>query len=794
MELTLTSGCLQRGKLSTFVMKRVLQFWRSFDTDLVVVSAICLIAIWPFLTIPGLPEGTDAELHIFRLHELSLLVRGGEWYPRWAPDFYHGYGYPIFNFYAPLTYYVGLVVELLPQFDAVAGIKAVFMLAILLAGVGMYGFVRDNWGRQAGFVAAALYVYAPYVQYIDPHARGVAPESFSFGVFAMALWAMDRLRRKQTAVSIITAVLSVTAVILSHNLMALLFFGILFAWVVWQWGCDRFAGERSNVKWLFVALLLGLGVAAFFWLPVILERNTVNLNTLIGEGDNYDFRTHFLSLREMLAFSSRLDWGATEPYFRFNLGVAQWGLGLLGIVMLGVRKTAVSARLLFFAVTLFGLLFLMLPASTFIWESLPFMPFFQFPWRLLGAAAAMLAVLGGVGVSSLVTLLQNRNYQQAAGWLPAAAVGLTLMLALPLSQPAPWEPFGDVHTLRMSLIEQSGRWLGTTSTADYLPVTVDATPKRKREVVQGFFDGVPLDRVNRIAKPEGAEIVGEEVTPLHFRYRVSTPKQFRLRLYLFDFPGWVATVDGAPAETELARPDGFIIVKVPQGEHVVDMQFKNTPARNTAVSITLISLLLTGLAAGYWWRKRPYVSQKAEGLPQGDWRVVGVVGVITAVSLLIIQPAGWLHDNSTGQVVASADVDLYADFGEQIALLGYDVNSLVVTPGDLVAVTLYWKAAQKLDINYQSFVHILRADGSLLTQSDHLNPGEFPTRRWPTDKYVRDQHLLLIPVDTPPGEYTVSAGLWVQAEGWRLPLFDASDEQIGDNITLFMLTVREKSK
>ena len=50
----------------------------------------------------------------FRLAELSYLLRGGEFYPRWAPNFYHGYGYPIFNYYAPLTYYLGSLIELLP--------------------------------------------------------------------------------------------------------------------------------------------------------------------------------------------------------------------------------------------------------------------------------------------------------------------------------------------------------------------------------------------------------------------------------------------------------------------------------------------------------------------------------------------------------------------------------------------------------------------------------------------------------------------------------------------------------
>ncbi|MCZ7667047.1 MAG: hypothetical protein M5U34_07410 [Chloroflexi bacterium] len=56
-------------------------------------------------------------------------------------------------------------------------------------------------------------------------------------------------------------------------------------------------------------------------------------------------------------------------------------------------------------------------------------------------------------------------------------------------------------------------------------------------------------------------------------------------------------------------------------------------------------------------------------------------------------------------------------------------------------------------------------------QSDKINPGDFPTRRWPTDKFVRDVHTFL-PPDFPPGVYTLSTGLWVQSEGWRLPLLD----------------------
>ena len=128
-------------------MNRLKQALQHIDPGYLIVLVICLLAIWPFIDHASLPQETDAELHIFRLAELSFLVRGGELYPRWAPNFYHGYGYPIFNYYAPLTYYVGLLFELLPGVGAVGGVKAVFVLGLLGAGFGMYGFVRNNWGR-----------------------------------------------------------------------------------------------------------------------------------------------------------------------------------------------------------------------------------------------------------------------------------------------------------------------------------------------------------------------------------------------------------------------------------------------------------------------------------------------------------------------------------------------------------------------------------------------------------------------------------------------------------------------
>ena len=143
-----------------------------------IVLALTVLAAWPFLAHPGLPRHTDAELHVFRAAQLGEALRSGAGYVRWAPDLWLGYGYPIFNYYSPLTYYLANLIALV-GLDIVTAVKAVFILGLLGAAAGMYVFVRANWGERAGVVAAAVYVFSPYLLFIDPHMRGDLAEFFA---------------------------------------------------------------------------------------------------------------------------------------------------------------------------------------------------------------------------------------------------------------------------------------------------------------------------------------------------------------------------------------------------------------------------------------------------------------------------------------------------------------------------------------------------------------------------------------------------------------------------------------
>ncbi len=772
--------------------------WRqSFDPGYLVVLVICLLAIWPFISRAGLPAATDAELHVFRLAELSRLVRGGEIYPRWAPNFYYGYGYPIFNYYAPLAYYLALPFELLPGLGPVTAVKVIFILGLLAAGTGLYGFMRDIWGRPAALVAAAAFVYAPYIQFVDPHARGDLAESLSFGLFAWALWALNRLRLRSSAGYWLASIVLTAALILSHNLMALVFFGLLFAWALWQlmFGTTS-TSEGDNIRRerlaifgrLALALVLAAALAAFFWLTVALEQNAVNLSNLVGGGSHFDFRNHFLSLKGLLSPPVLLDWGATAPHFILSLGVIQWAMAGLGLALLLARRVPHRGQAAFFAFSLAVLVFLMSPISEPIWTAVPLLPYLQFPWRLLGPTAAVLGIVAGYGMAGLQASLPGRLARLA----PAVVVALILLLALPATQVPPWPAdFGPTTELRVLEEELAGRWLGTTSTADFVPVTVEVLPRPAPSLVEDFRTGRPLDRVNRATLPSGTTVESTNLSPLHFRYYSHSEKDYLLRLFLFDFPGWRVRVDGRPVEKELGRPEGFLVVPVPAGDHIVDVNFEGTVARLASWLVTL-GAAAASITIGWWLhhsqRSGGSVAEASDRTAGSNSGVLGpVLGVSLAIFLanaLLVQPLGLMHYESKGLNAIPANWDDLINYGQQIALIGYDTPNKPVAAGQDLEVTAYWKALAPLEINYQVFVHMVDDVGQPITQSDKLNPGDFPTKWWPTDRYVLDTHRLKIPEDLRPGRYKLSLGLWVASEGWRLPVLGPDGEVLGDHYIL----------
>jgi len=102
-----------------------------------------------------------------------------------------------------------------------------------------------------------------------------------------------------------------------------------------------------------------------------------------------------------------------------------------------------------------------------------------------------------------------------------------------------------------------------------------------------------------------------------------------------------------------------------------------------------------------------------------------------------------------------------------LRLLGYDLQSTLVEPGDQVDLTLYWKTMRSMDRIYAVFNHLVAPDGTMLAQQDAWPAVEGSyTDQWVPGEIVEDHYAIQIPINAPPGEYV-----------WRVGVYDAETKE-----------------
>ncbi|MBI3977727.1 MAG: hypothetical protein HY331_06035 [Chloroflexi bacterium] len=218
--------------VGTSLVRATVGRWRAFvrrfpmGVDLALLAFLSVPA-WRPLLAPGYLDTHDGLFHLFRLVELDAAIRAGDLYPRLAPNLALGYDYPVFNYYAPLSLYVAELFRLagLGFTDAV---KATLGLSVAAAGWTMYLFARDLLPRTGALLAALAYGYLPYLL-VDVYVRGSLAEAVALALLPLLLRAVHRLAGQPDAGRVATAGLALAALILAHNVTALLFMPVLIA-------------------------------------------------------------------------------------------------------------------------------------------------------------------------------------------------------------------------------------------------------------------------------------------------------------------------------------------------------------------------------------------------------------------------------------------------------------------------------------------------------------------------------------------------------------------------------------
>ena len=660
-------------------------------------------AAWPLLSHTGFLNtrgGGDSPFLLQRLHQLVAALHDGHFPVRWMPDANYGFGYPFYNYYAPLSIYVAAVFRLL-GFSYVHAIELAQILGFLVAGWAVYRlgcrWLESEW---AGLLSAVAYTVAPF-HMVNVYVRGDSlAEFWAMALYPLVLLAVDALMttdgsQKRT---VVWFALGYTALILTHNISALIFTPFLLLYILLRAG----RSPRPFLHMLrapFVALALGLTLAAWFWLPALAERTLVQMGPVTA--GYFHFSNHFWNTNLI------------QPSFFFDYDVAGRNAFRMGLVQTAAivggaltllwhfrRQRAAQARSrtlstdhIFAFVAVLVATFMITPLSRPLWEALPLLPFTQFPWRFLSVQALAGALLTG----GLALLPGRRSFRMG---LALAASGLLLFSSL-----------GRLETNHLAMTDNAVtperlahyEWftgnIGTTVSAEYLPQTVEARPFTSAWVEQGKRNHTQI-----LAGRAEAQLTTRQATTQSWDV-VAGDSGATIVFPTTYWPGWRATVDGEEAVVRPASGSGLIALEVPAGAHTVTLTLGRTPVRLAAewLSLAAVVIAVAALTASYRDRSRPSLTTLGSSL----WFVtlplllLGLFLGLRPAPVTEGAPLNWdfaqmayLHPDPGGVRFyrdRHASASLRSDAGPRLTSYHYEEDS--VRAGETLQVTVEWNAA-----------------------------------------------------------------------------------------------------
>jgi hypothetical protein len=510
----------------------------------------------------GFPRGHDWIFELLRAAEYRAALAAGQLPPWWAENLYGGYGSPIFLFYAPL-HAAGTALLSLP-FGSVplAATALLVLLTALSAGTMrllLRGVVSDPAAARVGTV---FWVLHPYLLG-DKLLRNANAEFTALALAPLPLAGVALIReRPRAGLALLTGGLALTTV--AHNLTALvtMALAILGALVV-------HAGSADRRTWLRIvlALALGLGLAAFFWLPAVSLTHWVRIDELVR--GRFDFHRNFPPLGQALGYGSFFSTGVLTP-----LALAGALLALLRRAACGARDARLHGACLAAAA---GFLFLLTPASTLVWESVPLLPLFQFPWRMLGPLALVSALAVALGFAVLAADASPRRRLGLESLLFAACVANALPALLRAQPLAPEQS----ATLAEHLAPRSIRagFVSATVADEYLPLAGRHATWRTERPVQGPVVRAPSDARVSVLEESGTRIA----------LSVQLESAGRLRIARWAVPGWRLVLDGRPSEP-LPNAGGSLDVDLPAGETQLVLRLEPPLLRRAGLALGAVAL------------------------------------------------------------------------------------------------------------------------------------------------------------------------------------------------------------
>lgn len=506
------------------------------------------------------------DMQVIRVEQMDKCLQDGQIPCRWVPDLGYGYGYPLYDYYAPLPYYFMEAVHLI-GFSFIDSVKIGFVASVYIGALFFFLLSRNFFSSFVSFFSTFVFVMLPF-RAADVYVRGAMGESWGLAALPLVLWGYEYVVRKQSVKATSVFALTFAIFLLSHNLTVLMTLPLLGVW-----GAMRLAfitNKKYVTKLLISGLLLGVSSAAFYILPLVYQHDLVHKETLIGGYFNYV--NHFSDLKQIFA-STHWGFGPSEvgPNDDAFVGIGPLHL-LLGMVgFVGYFIIQKNNKNLPFYSSLLTLAvfyaFLMHGRSYLVWANIPFMAYLQFPWRLALPASFLLSFLSALVLVILPNLLK-----------PLVFMLTVLLLVLVYGSyftPKDWFAITDSQKLSGELRTRQV----TASIYDYLPKSAKSAPTGEAPDTLVVKEG----EVAQTLLAKGSNWYSYSVEIQSDRATVALPA--------FDFPDWRIMVDTKVIKYTRNSELGLPTFELTRGKGMVYAQLIKTPVKKVADLVSVAGIL-----------------------------------------------------------------------------------------------------------------------------------------------------------------------------------------------------------
>ena len=534
------------------------------------------------------------DQHVARLFLLDQGIRQGNFFPRWVDGLGFGYGYPLFNFYPPLIYYVAEFFHLI-GFSLFLSIKLTFILGFILAAFGSYLLAKNIIGRLPALLAAVLYTYFSY-HAVNAYVRGALAEFFGMAIIPFVFLNLESLFRNKNKLSIVFFAVTFGLLMLTHPLVSFpsLFYIVFFA--IFYFLISKDNGQRLLFFIdLLKAGLLGLSFSAFFWLPSFFEKKFTLVDDILTK-ELANYKLHYI-FPSQFWYSPWGFGGSLADRFdgmSFQLGKIHIFLFILSVIVCLLfkkwrRQEKLSYFFFFVFLSIFSL-FMTVNYSSFIWDGVRYLWYLQFPWRFLTFAGLFISLCGAFAVIFIAKLFKD-SFSKIINVILVVIISLSTVF-LYKKYFKPQEQFATNDKILTSFEEIS--WKISKSSFEFVP---KGTATKKTELNTSTLDiekkDLPQATFELLSGRGNIKLIKDNFVKKEYSIDIKSSATMRLNTYYF--PGWKAYLNGKELTISDDNRLKLITINLPSNSKgQLKFIFRNTPIRTIADLTSFISLLILG--------------------------------------------------------------------------------------------------------------------------------------------------------------------------------------------------------